>query len=829
MAFCSNLRCLRSLLVTASLGFALVCFLGLTATTAHAQGDTTPDMRSALSEASELLDLPVEQVQFRGNRKVEDAAIRVNLLTKVGTKLDLNKIREDIRAMWKMGFFADITVEALPSAKGGVVVIFAVKEKPSVRKILISGNNGLDLEKINDVLDLKRDGILNITKIKANRTKIHDLYVEEGYYLAGVEYEVTEVNEAEVDVIFIIDEHSKVEIREVSFIGNEKIPDTELRSIIQTSKGGALSFLSDGGVYQEEMFERDLLMITAYYYDRGFINVKIGTPQIRLSRDKKYMYLSIPIDEGPVFEVGAIDFKGDMIGDKGAYYSRLTIKPGANFNRSKVGQDIVRLNDYYKDRGYAYVNVTPLTNVDLDRRIVDISFEIEKGKKVYFERINVRGNSKTRDKVVRREMKIAEGELYNQTNLEVSKRRVTALGFFEKVDISTKRGSSDEFIVVNIEIAERPTGSFQIGAGFSSVESFIAQAQISQNNLFGRGQTLSLQAQLSSLRQLFLLRFVEPWFLDSKWTFAFDVFNQVRAFSGFARNAVGGNLTWGYPLSFESRAFLTYKLEDVSVSTSSGGFTNIGAIQEPVEADSVANLFRGGITSSLRASINYDSRNNRLFPTGGWYHNAFVEIADEFTGSQNIFVRYGGFSRHYYPIFGSRFILKTNAEIGVTTSRDPLGVPITERYLIGGINDVRGFAPRSLGPQLRVAQPGDIGQPLRNLPLGGNMQLIWNSEIEFPLFKQVGISGVVFFDAGNAYNLEDRYCSGSFQTGDVSAKFDPCFDFPNSILKGIRTSVGFGFRWFSPIGPLRFEWGIPLDRQEGEQPLVFEFTIGNFF
>ncbi len=823
MAYCRNPRCPRVFLVATVVALA---FMGW-GRAARAQG-ASPDMRSALSEASELLDLPVEQVQFRGNRKVEDAAIRVNLLTKVGTKLDLNKVREDIRAMWKMGFFADITVEALPSAKGGVVVIFAVKEKPSVRKILISGNDELDLEKINDVLDLKRDGILNITKIKANRTKIHDLYVEEGYYLAGVEYEVTEVNEAEVDVIFIIDEHSKVEIREVSFIGNEKISDKELRSIIQTSKGGALSFLSDGGVYQEEMFERDLLMITAYYYDRGFINVKIGTPQIRLSRDKKYMYLSIPIDEGPVFQVGTIDFKGDMIGDKSAYYNRLTIKPGANFNRSKVGADIVRLNDYYKDRGFAYVNVTPLTNVDLDRRIVDISFEIEKGKKVYFERINVRGNSKTRDKVVRREMKISEGELYNQTNLEISKRRVTALGFFEKVDISTKRGSSDEFIVVNVEIAERPTGSFQIGAGFSSVESFIAQAQISQNNLFGRGQTLSLQAQLSGLRQLFLLRFVEPWFLDTRWTFAFDVFNQVRAFSGFARNAVGGNLTWGYPLSFESRAFLTYKLEDVSVTTSSGGFTNIGAIQEPVEADSVANLFRGGITSSLRASINYDSRNNRLFPTGGWYHNAFVEIADEFTGSQNIFVRYGGFSRHYQPLFGP-FILKTNAEIGVTTSRDPLGVPITERYLIGGINNVRGFAPRSLGPQLRVSQPGDIGQPLRNLPLGGNMQLIWNSEIEFPLFKQVGISGVVFFDAGNAYNLEERYCSGSFQTGDVSAKFDPCFDFPNSILKGIRTSVGFGFRWFSPIGPLRFEWGIPLDRQEGEQPLVFEFTIGNFF
>lgn len=813
-------------LVVAFLGIAFgLCLWASSVAYAQDGGD---DVRQALSEAAGLLDLPIEAVQFRGNRKVEDAAIRVNLLTKVGAKLDLAKVREDIRAMWKMGFFSDVRVEALPTAKGGVTVIFAVKEKPSVRKVLVSGNNELGLDKINDVLDLKRDGILDITKIKQNRAKIKDLYVEEGYYLAGVDYKITVVNEAEVDVLFLVDEHSKVEIREVSFIGNEKVSDKALRENMATRKGGALSFLTDTGIYQEEAFERDLMMITAYYYDRGFINVKVGTPQIRLSRDKRYMYLSIPIDEGPEFDVGSIDFKGDMIGDKEAYYNRLTIKPGARFNRSKVGQDIVRLNDYYKDRGYAYVNVTPLTNVDLDTKTVDLSFEIEKGKKVYFERINVRGNSKTRDKVVRRELRISEGELYNQTNLELSKSRVTALGFFEKVDISTTRGSSDEFIEVNIEIAERPTGSFQIGAGFSSVENFIAQAQISQDNLFGRGQTLSLQAQLSSMRQLFLLRFVEPWFLDSQWTFAFDVFNQVRAFSGFARNAVGGNLTWGYPLSFESRAFLTYKLEDVSVSTGNSGFANIGAIQEPVEADSVANLFRGGITSSLRASINYDSRNNRLFPTKGWYNNAFVEVADEFTGSQNIFVRYGGFTRHYQPLFGP-FVLKTNAEVGVTVSRDPLGVPITERYLIGGIYDVRGFSPRSLGPQLRVAQPGDVGQPLRNLPLGGNLQLIWNSEIEFPLFKQVGISGVVFFDAGNAYNLEDRYCSGNTNTGEVSEKFDPCFDFPSSVISGIRTSVGFGFRWFSPIGPLRFEWGIPLDRQKNEEPLVFEFTIGNFF
>ncbi len=789
---------------------------------AHAQFGDGPQT----SDAAHLMGKRVDRVQFRGNRKVEDDAIRVNLLTRVGGVLALAKIREDIRAMWKMGFFEDISVEAEESPQAGVIITFAVKEKASVRKVLISGNKGVELDKINDVLDLKRDAILNVAKVKQNRQKIHDLYVEKGYYLAAVDYEVRPVNEAEVDIWYLIDEHSKVEIREVSFIGNHHIADSELRSIIATRKGGALAFLSDDGIFQEEMFERDLLMITAFYYDRGFINVKLGSPQIRLSRDKRYMYLSIQIDEGPVFTIGNIDFKGDLIGPKDDYYSRLTVAKQELFNRSKVGRDIVRLNDYYRDKGYAYVNVTPLTNIDLEHRTVGLVFEIERGKKVYFERINIRGNAKTRDKVIRREMKISEGELYNQTNLETSRRRINALGFFEKVDVSTKRGSSDEFIEVNVEIAERPTGTFQIGAGFSSVENFIAQAQISQNNLFGRGQTLALQAQLSSLRQLFLLRFVDPYFLDSRWTFAFDLFNQSRAFGTFARNASGGNLTWGYPLSYESRAFLTYKLEDVSVTTGTRGFSNIGAVRVPVEAASVANLFRGGVTSSMRASIQYDSRDNRLFPTDGWYHNAFVEVADSYTASQNVFIRYGGFMRHYRPLYGP-FVLKTNAEFGVTASRDPLGVPITERYLIGGIYDVRGFSPRSLGPILSVMQPGDPGQPMGQLPLGGNLQIIWNSEIEFPLFKRVGISGVVFMDAGNAYNLEERYCGGS-SSDSISPKYDPCFRFPESITTGLRSSVGFGFRWFSPIGPLRFEWGIPLDRQPGEEPLVFEFTIGNF-
>jgi outer membrane protein insertion porin family len=781
----------------------------------------------------EMQGRPIERVQFRGNRKVEDDAIRVQLLSKAGTLYDASKMREDIRAMWKLGFFADVNVEAEIGASGGLVLTFAVKEKPAIRKVLVSGNHELGLDKLNEVIDLELDAIVDIGKIKKNREKIAEVYVQKGFYLATVDYELKPVNEAEVDVWFNVDEKAKVKIRDVQFIGNKAIDDDELRLAIQTRRADALSFINDSGVYSQETFERDLLLVSAHYWDRGFANVKVGTPQLRLSRDKEYMYLSIPIDEGPVFTIGAVTFKGDLIGTPAQNLSKIRMRPGTTFSRTQIAEDREKLSAYYQDLGYAYANILPLTKVDLPTRKISLTYEVARGKRAYFERINIRGNSKTRDKVIRREMKISEGELFNNTNLEISKRRITALGFFENVVVSTKRGSSDEFVEVNVEVSERPTGTFQIGAGFSSVENFIAQAQISQNNLFGRGQTLALQAQLSSLRQLFLLRFYEPYFLDTEWRFSFDLYNQSRGFGTFFRNAWGGTLTWGYPLSYEAGAFLTYKLEDVSITTGSGGFANLGATSAPIAAASVANLFRGGTTSSVRASLSWDSRNNRLFPTGGWYDTAFVEYASQFTGSENKFVRWGGFVRHYRQLWGP-FVLHVNGELGVTTSTDPLGVPISERYLVGGIYDIRGYAPRSLGPQLLTQPPGDVGQALGTLPLGGNMQIIFNSEIEFPLFKKVGISGVVFFDAGNAYNLEDRYCSGlQSKNASISIKFDPCFRPFESLTSGLRKSVGFGFRWQSPIGPLRFEWGIPLDPQTTatfkEDALVFEFTIGNFF
>jgi outer membrane protein insertion porin family len=768
-------------------------------------------------------NLKVAKLQFRGNRKVEDDAIKLNLKVAPGVTLTQELLREDVHTIWKMGYFEDVQIEVNDS-KDGAVVVFVLREKPSINKIYVAGNDEVALTKINEVLDLKKDQILDLAKLKKNVEKIKDLYIEKGFYMAEVTYELRRGSGSEVDVWFRVHENAKVEVRRVNFVGNHAVTDAELRDVIVTREGSLLSIVTSAGTYREDVFQRDLLLLQAHYWDHGYVQVKVGNPLVELSPDKQSMYITISVEEGPQYTLGKVDVTGDLLKPREFFLERVSVKPGEIFNRSKLSDDLQKLTDYYKDQGYAYVNATPSTPVNEKTRTVDVIFEIQKGELVSFDRINIRGNSKTRDKVIRRELRIIEGDSYNQSLLDYSKRRVTALGYFEKVDVSTKRGSGDDKMDVNVEVAERPTGTFQIGAGFSSVENFIAQAQISQNNLLGRGQMLTLQAQLSSLRQLFLLQFQDLYFLDTNWTFGFNLFKQDRFLFSFVRRSKGASLTWGYLLAEDLRLMLTYTLEDVSVSTS--GFRGLfsGAAIQPVQVGSIANLLRSGVTSSGRALLSYDSRDNRMFPTKGWYNTVSGEVADHFLLSENVFTRYEGVSRFFYPIWGP-FVLRLKAEAGLIASSDARGVPIFERYFVGGIYDVRGFAPRSLGPVIRALSDQSQDSQLRSFLVGGNMQVLGNAEIEFPIFDKVGIRGVVFSDIGNSFNLENQYCK--LKPGDVDPSKDPClgpFD-----LQAYRASWGFGFRWFSPIGPLRFEWGIPFRTLPGEQPIVFEFTIGNFF
>jgi outer membrane protein insertion porin family len=783
---------------------------------------TLPTGETGANVAMPKLD--VVRVHFRGNRKVEDDALRVNLKTKSGLVLSKELLQDDVRTLWRLGYFEDVQVETA-EAEGGLVVTFVLKEKPAIRKIYVSGHDEVGLTKINEVLDLKKEQVLDLAKIKKNVEKIRELYLQRGFYMAEVDYELHRDSPGQVDVYFRVHENSKVEIRRVNFTGNRNVSDAELRGVIMTQPGDLFSALTSSGTYREDVFQRDIMLVQSYYFDRGYVNVKVGDPRMELSPDRRSMYITLAIEEGQQYRIGQLDVKGELIESRETYLNKLQAKPGDVFNRTQVAQDVQNIADLYKDKGYAYVNSTPETRVDDKARIVDLTFDIQKGPLVNFERINIRGNTKTRDKVIRREMRIYEGEQYSQTLLDRSKRRVNSLGYFDKVELTTKRGSADDTMDVNVEVGERQTGAFQIGAGFSSVEQFIFQAQISQNNLLGRGQSATLQAQVSGLRQLYMLQFEDMYFLDTNWTFGFNLFNQQRYYLGFTRKATGGSLTWGYMLSDNIRMFLTYTLQDVGIAT--GGRSNLftGGYRSPLPAGSLANLLHSGIISSWRVSFAHDTRDDRMFPHSGWYNTVSAEFAEPAFGSQSQFTRYEGAIRYYYPLWGP-LTLRLKAEGGLITSRDPQGVPIFERYFTGGIYDIRGFALYSLGPKIWVPGSSSSLDPdgaLKTFSVGGNMRVLGKAEIEIPIFDKMGIRGVIFTDVGNAYNLEDQYCRLKPAWADVSV--DPCVKlFP---LTSLRSSYGFGFRWFSPIGPLRFEWGLPYKTLPGEDSIVFEFTIGN--
>ncbi|MFP4599846.1 MAG: outer membrane protein assembly factor BamA [Persicimonas sp.] len=764
----------------------------------------------------------VDRVQVVGNRRVEAESVLQRVQTEAGQPLDLEQVSDDIQRVFDLGFFRDIRVDATVTAEDQLVVSFIVDEKPAIAEIRYQGNDELDDEEIGDVVDLERFAILDVARVQQNAEKIRELYAEEGYYLAEVDYEIS-AREDRPDlavVTFEIVEYAKVEVKKITFLGNENIPDDELANIMATRQGSYFSFLTDFGTFQEDAFEADLQRLTAYYYDKGYVQVNVAQPSIRLSRDKRYLYLTIDIEEGDQFFAGSVDVRGELISEKDELLDLVELEEGAVFSYGTMRRDIERIRNLYRNAGYAYVNVNPLTRINPEDNSVDLSYDIEQGNQVYFGRIDIVGNAKTRDNVIRRELRIEEGELFSASKMEASRREIQRLGFFDEVDITTQRGARDDLINARVEVNETRTGTFQVGAGFSSAESFIANAQISQNNLLGRGQSLSFQAQLSSIRTLFNLKFTEPWLLGSQWRFSFDLYNFEYAFQDFTRQSTGGNLTFGYPISEAFNldipgdlvASATYKLEDVDISA--GGRTD-------QDRDGTGSLFRGGLTSSLQGAVNYDSRDNRLFPTEGSYHSGKVEFADRgLTFSQNEFLKFDLETRWYMPMFWE-FVLRLQAEMGYVTNVDPNGdVPLFERYFVGGPTTVRGFERYTLGPVREVAaSTGDPGARLNEFRIGGNKRMIFTAEIEFPIFTAAGIKGVVFSDMGNAFDNDQSFVL----TPDIFADEDDRYE------DALRTSVGFGFRWLSPIAPLRFEWGIPLSRLTDEQPVVFDFSIGNAF
>ena len=725
----------------------------------------------------------IAKIAIKGNLAIEADAIKAVIKISEGKPLITEDVRDAIKAIFEMGYFTDVQAET-SDTEGGKDLTFIVSERPQIREIEFSGNKEIEKDKLKELLTFKANTILDSNKIRESISKIKTEYENSGHYVADIQYKTETVGENQIKLVFEINENDKVLVKRIILLGNKDYIDDALKKIMQTKEGSWSSWISSKGTFKENMLRGDVEILSSHYLNNGYIQARVEEPQVFLTPDKRWIYITIRIEEGKKFWLGKIDFKGDILDSVDALYKNVKLKEGDVFSRDRLRQDIVSLTDMYGDKGYAFANIVPLTTLAHEKRIVNITFDISKGELVYFERILITGNVKTRDKVVRRELKVGEGELYHGTRLKKSRQKINNLGFFDEVNLSTERGSSPNKLNLIIDIKERPTGTLSVGAGYSSIDSFMMMGSVSQGNLFGRGQKLQLSAEFGEKRKTYNLGFTEPRLLDTEISAGFDIYNMEKQYTDFSKKSNGGDIRLGFPLWFEeTRGYLTYRYEEseiFDISTSAGKYITDQAGRNTL--------------SSITASIVRDTRDSYLAPMSGSNNSVSTELAGGFFGGTRSFVKHLGNSSWFYPVFWDTSVMLHGA-IGYAEGTEGKTLPIDERFFVGGMNTVRGFDPRSLGPK---DESGIV--------IGGNKELIFNVEYLFPLAKEAGLRGVIFYDAGNAFGDNEVYD-----------------------IESLRTSAGYGIRWYSPIGPLRLEWGYNLNPKDGEKLSRWEFSIGTFF
>lgn len=782
------------------------------------------------------IDTSVSEIRVEGTIRVEDQAVINQLRTRVGGQVSPRTLGQDVRAVYELGFFDDVSVDATET-DAGLVLTFIVEEKPSIGGVEFVGSDKLGDEDFEEAVSLRIGSILDENAVRRSVASLEALYREKGYFLVEIDYELVDGDPGEVIIRFLIAEFAKIRVASMTILGNEAIDDEEIQRYLQTRPGTFLSFLTGTGKFDLENLQNDLQTIRVLYYDNGYLDIDVDDPVVELSRDRDSIFVTVPITEGIQYSVSSVSVSGDLMETQEDTMERVGVEPGETFRSSNVREDIEALQTYYQNLGYAYVNVNLLTSQpNLEEATIGLTYDVQRGDLTYIGRIRFVGNGSTRDRVMRREMAIEEGDLYSRTDIELSKNYIRRLGFFETVTVRERPSAlGANLIDLEVEIVERHTRSLQIGAGFSSVENFLATAQVSENNLMGRGQSLTLNAMFSSVRQLFVLSFIEPHLWGSAVSLQLDLFNRSLAFRNFDRLSRGASASFGYRPFRHNRywrdltIFAGYRIEDIELRN--------------VTTTRSSRFFQSGLTSSLTQGIALDRRNDRFAPTRGYYLALNNDWADAAWGSEFEFDRVRGIVRAYRSMDflncaergestggGGRvvqgacrwfrsWVFRTNFEMGFIGATSPNEVvPVSERFYPGGPNSVRGFEQFSLGPRVPTAASGvNPVSDVRDVADGGTRELLLNLEVEFPLVNAVGIRGVVFADAGNAFGVTDPY---SMNLDFLGSRDDDLV---------LRTALGFGFRWQSPLGMLRFEWGFPLQVREGERRTVFNFSIGPSF
>ena len=747
----------------------------------------------ALSQTAEST---VKSIEIRGNKRIELPAVMGRLTLKVEDPYLPETVRGQVKILYESGFFEDVQVET-EAVSGGVAVVFVVREKPFITEVVFDGNEHLTDEKLKEKTIIKSQTFLDPQQIKESAENIRLLYEKDGYYSCQVIPVIQTLDQERKRLTFFVKEGEKARIKSVVFDGLHATGRDELFKVLTTREwvswyGFVTQFklpsaISDAGVLKREELTNDVERIREVLLNKGYFNARVSLSSVELAEDKKWFVVTFNIFEGEPFTVAEVGFRGHTVFEDEELREGINIKDGEIFQRAKLRDEITRLSDRYGSKGYSFAEVSPNVIPNNNERTVSIIFNIKEGEMMRIRQINIFGNNKTRDNVIRREIRVDEQDVIDTTSLKRSFQRLNNLNFFETVEILPDKVAADK-VNLNVRVKEKPTGQFSIGGGFSSLDRLMAIANITEGNIGGYGYMGRISGQIGQRRSMGTITFRNPYLNDSLTSFQVDGYRTMTNFLTFFESRTGGSITLGRWLSEYNTGSISLFAEELNYRSPAKGVCDGAFVHE------LCKQLGRQSTTGFRINAFRDTRDYYLDPRSGWRVGGGFDIGTPYMGGSNDFIKYNVDVIKVTPLpFDMRLSLR--GRFGEVRPFGGKPVPLSQRFYVGGINTVRGFVFGRAGPVV----------PTTRTLVGAAKQLIFNADLVFTISAEAKLNGVIFFDYGKGFGEDE------------------------ALSLNLRPTAGLEGRWISPFGPLRAAYGINLDPRTGERGGVFEFTIGSIF
>ncbi len=733
----------------------------------------------------------INNINVIGTQRIEPSTVLTYLDVKVGDKMTEETFNRALKSLFGTGLFADVTLRQ----KGNTLEV-EVQENPVINQIAFEGNDKIKDDDLNAEIQLRPRQVFSRNKVQSDVNRLYALYRRQGRFSVNIDPKVIKLDQNRVNLVFEIDEGPVTKVEAIRFIGNNHYSDSKLRTVVSTKEAHWYRFLSTDDRYDPDRLSYDQELLRRFYLSQGYADFEVTSAVAELSKDRQRFFITITLNEGDRYHVGSVGIQSSLEHfDAKVLNQYLTIKTGKWYDASEVQRTVDKMTSALGDMQYAFVNVKPDVQRDREHKTVAITFQISQAPRVFVERIDIHGNVRTLDKVIRRQMQLVEGDPFNKTKLSKSEQKIKDLGYFETVKVTPQPGSAPDKTIVDVGVTEQSTGELSVGAGFSTSDGPLADTSIRERNLLGKGQDLGLKATIAGKRTEFDLSFTEPYFMDRDFSTGFDLFHSTQNLiqeSSYDQKRTGGDVRIGYPLSEKWRQSLRYTLSTNDIT----------------DVESTASLFvkdqeGSNTTSSMSQEITYDSRDSTLFPTNGLY--SWMDAAVAGLGGNSKYVSGKVGSSWYYPV-ADKWVLNVLGEGGAIGGFGGHDLRIDERYFLGG-STLRGFRQAGVGP--RDIQTSDS--------LGGDYFYRATAEMSFPLGlpEEMGIQGHAFTDIGSLWGLDH------IPAGVNSANVED--------QNALRGSGGVGVSWRSPLGPIRVDLAKPYLHQSYDKDEIFRFDFGTHF